>query len=105
MKNPKRKGHRQEHRAVKSRSVAECVGKAWTGVKSRGGVLWSGLPCPDLEKIKGEKMKDIWTIFDVRFDFLTSLCASVPANRDLIEIWLRSRAPKAIPPGGRSISE
>ena len=50
-------------------------------------------------------MKDIWTIFDVRFDFLTSLCASVPANRDLIDIWLRSRAPKAIPPGGRSISE
>lgn len=50
-------------------------------------------------------MDTIWTNYRVRFDFVTKLCASVPADEGLIKKWLESRRPKIKPPGGRSIDE
>jgi len=47
----------------------------------------------------------IWTIFSVRWDFLTELCASVPANGKLVEPWLDARAPEVMPPGAKTIDE
>ena len=49
--------------------------------------------------------KTLWQLYHVRIDFLTSLCASVPANPELITKWLDARKPRAQPPGRRSISE
>lgn len=50
-------------------------------------------------------MDSIWTIYTVRLDFITKLCASVPADEGLIKKWLDSRKPKIRPPGGKSIDE
>jgi len=47
----------------------------------------------------------LWKYYIVRLDFLTSLCASVPANPDLVDIWLKTRSPKVKPPQSRSITE
>jgi len=50
-------------------------------------------------------MKEIWSLYNVRFDFLTNLCASVPANKDIVTKWLEAQKPKVKPAGGRSINE
>lgn len=47
----------------------------------------------------------LWTDFRVRWDFVTKLCASVPANPDLREKWLESRKPAVRPPSSRTITE
>jgi hypothetical protein len=47
----------------------------------------------------------IWTEYDVRFNFLTKLCGSVPADPEIIDAWTRARAPKVRPAGARSIDE
>lgn len=47
----------------------------------------------------------MWTRFDVRWDFVTDLCASVPGKSNLIEGWLKSRMPKSKPPEARPIDE
>lgn len=49
--------------------------------------------------------KPLFSMFKVRWDFVTSLCSSVPANPDLLQGWLKARAPKVQPPNARSISE
>lgn len=54
---------------------------------------------------KGEAVKNIWTSYKVTWLFLTKLCASVPANPEIVEIWTKARRPKVRPPGGRSIAE
>lgn len=46
-----------------------------------------------------------WTTYEVKWTGLTKLCSSVPANKDLVKIWLESRKPKVKPPGGLSIDE
>jgi hypothetical protein len=50
-------------------------------------------------------MANIGQEFDVRLDFINEVCGSTPGNPDLIEPWLKSRAPKVTPPGGRTIDE
>ncbi len=50
-------------------------------------------------------MEDIFTYYRVRLEFITKLCASVPADPNLIAKWLESRQPRVKPPGGRSIDE
>jgi hypothetical protein len=55
---------------------------------------------------KGEIMSDErWATYRLRLDFMTSLCASVPANPELIAKWLAARQPRVRPPGGKSIDE
>jgi hypothetical protein len=51
------------------------------------------------------KVKPLWTRYRVRWDFLTKLCGSVPADPVLIKPWLESRRPTARPAGARSIDE
>lgn len=47
----------------------------------------------------------IWTPFKVRWDFLTKLCASVPADPAMREAWLKARQPAVRPPNSRSLTE
>lgn len=49
--------------------------------------------------------KIFWTDFTVRFNFITKLCASTPANKELIKKWIEARQPKMRPPGGKTIDE
>lgn len=49
--------------------------------------------------------KSIWTTYRVRWDFLTKLCGSVPADPEIIEAWVKARAPKVRPAGAKSIDE
>ncbi len=58
-----------------------------------------------MEKSQTSKAKPFWTIYEVRWDFLTKLCGSVPADPELIKKWLAAREPEVKPPGGRSIGE
>jgi hypothetical protein len=48
--------------------------------------------------------KPLFSKFDVQWNFVTSLCSSVPADQNLIQSWLKARAPKVQPPGGRDIA-
>ena len=54
---------------------------------------------------RSEKFKVLWKHYNVRLDFLTSLCASVPANAELVQAWIDARKPAVRPPQGRSIDE
>lgn len=47
----------------------------------------------------------IWKHCHVRWDFITSLCASVPADPDIHKGWLEARKPSVMPAGGKSIGE
>lgn len=47
----------------------------------------------------------IWTEYDVRWDFITRLCGSVPADPEIIEAWIKARAPKVRPAGAKSLEE
>lgn len=49
--------------------------------------------------------KPLWVLYRLQMDFVTKLCASVPGDPELVKKFLESRAPKAIPPGGRPIEE
>ena len=48
---------------------------------------------------------DMWRNYRVSWTFVTKLCASIPADPKLIEIWTRTRMPKAKPAGGKSIED
>jgi hypothetical protein len=52
-----------------------------------------------------KESKPLWKKYRVRWDFLTSLCSSTPANPELIKAWLDARKPDAMPPSARSIPE
>lgn len=47
----------------------------------------------------------MWTGYRIRMTFLTKLCASVPADLELVESWTKARQPRIKPPGGKSIDE
>jgi hypothetical protein len=50
-------------------------------------------------------MEELFTKYSVRWDFTTKLCASIPADPNLVAAWQKARQPKVRPPGGRSIDE
>lgn len=50
-------------------------------------------------------LPDLWTRYDVQWTFFSRVYASVPADPEIREAWLRSRAPAVRPPGGPSIDE
>lgn len=47
----------------------------------------------------------LWTKYRVRWNFLTKLCASVPADPEVIKKWLESRQPRVRPAGSLSIEQ
>lgn len=47
----------------------------------------------------------IWTQYRVRWQFLTRLFGSVPADPEIVQKWLEARQPEAKPAGARSIHE
>jgi len=49
--------------------------------------------------------ESIWTLYRVRWDFLTQLCGQTPDKPDMIRKWLETREPKVKPPGGKSIEQ
>jgi hypothetical protein len=48
---------------------------------------------------------NLWTHYRVRLDFLTRVCASVPADPELVAQWIKARSPDVKPPGALSIEE
>lgn len=49
--------------------------------------------------------ESIWTIYRVRWEFLTRLCGSVPADPEIVKKWIEARAPRVKPAGAKSIQE
>lgn len=47
----------------------------------------------------------MWTRYDVRWDFITDLCASLPGDSALVKAWLDARKPARRPPDAKSIDE
>jgi hypothetical protein len=47
----------------------------------------------------------MWTRYEVRWEFMTDLCASVPANPDMLRKWLEARKPSVRPPDAKSIED
>lgn len=76
-------------------------------VKPRSGVDWGVVVCSreKQKQKKEEKMDELWTLYRVRLDSLNELCASVPADPQIIKIWLESRQPRVKAPGARSMDE
>lgn len=52
-----------------------------------------------------EPMPSLFTRYRARWEFLTSVCASVPADPALIEAWIAARQPRVRPAGSLSIEE
>lgn len=50
-------------------------------------------------------MSLLWTKYSVRWDFITKLFASTPADPALIAAWLAARQPAVRPPGARTMEE
>lgn len=49
--------------------------------------------------------ESIWTVYRVRWDFLTKLCGQTPSDPNIVAKWLETRAPKVKPAGAKSINE
>src|SRR5262245_7557794 len=62
-------------------------------------------PAPPAAVHQPPDLSHVWTFYRVRWDFLTSVCASTPADPDVIDAWLRAREPRVKPAGARSIEE
>jgi hypothetical protein len=52
-----------------------------------------------------QDLPPLWTYYQVRWKFLTRLCASVPADPAMIQKWLESRQARIKPAGALSIEE
>ena len=52
-----------------------------------------------------KKDKQLWTQYQVTWEFHGNLFSSVPKNDEVVEDWLNSRKPKARPPDSRTIQE
>lgn len=47
----------------------------------------------------------LWTLYRVELTLLTRLCASVPADPEIVKKWIESREPRVKPAGALSIEE
>lgn len=47
----------------------------------------------------------LWTLYRVRWTFLTRLCSSVPADPEIVKNWIEAREPRVKPAGALSIEE
>jgi hypothetical protein len=52
-----------------------------------------------------EALPPLWALYRVRWTFLTRLCASVPADPEIVRKWIESREPRVKPAGALSIEE
>jgi hypothetical protein len=61
----------------------------------------------DSEPVEKKEPTPLWSVYRVRWEFLTRLCGSVPANAEMIEDWLKARRSKrkTRPAGSKSIAE
>lgn len=50
-------------------------------------------------------LSSLWKRYTVRWDFITKLCASVPADPEMRQAWLEARQPSVRPPSSRSLAE
>lgn len=59
------------------------------------------------KETKKKELPPLWILFRVRWEFLTSLCGSVPADPEIVGKWLEARKSKvkARPAGAKSIEE
>lgn len=57
------------------------------------------------EPIERPALPNLWTSYRMRLEFLTRLCASVPADPEVIKKWLEAREPRVKPAGAMSIQE
>lgn len=48
---------------------------------------------------------NLWTRYRMRWNFLTDLCGSTPADPEIIDKWLEARRPNVRPAGAPSIQE
>lgn len=57
--------------------------------------------------VKGKKTasESIWTQYRVRWEFLTRLCGSVPADPEMVKAWIDARQPRVKPAGAKSIQQ
>jgi hypothetical protein len=59
----------------------------------------------DTSTTKARALPPLWTHYRVTWTFLTRLCASVPADPDMIRKWIESREARVKPAGALSIEE
>ena len=59
-------------------------------------------PRPETPK---RELPALWTHYRIRLEFLTALCASVPADPEVIAAWIAAREPRVKPAGALSIQE
>ena len=52
-----------------------------------------------------QSLQTLWTQYRVRWEFLTSLCGSTPADPEVVAAWIAARAPRVKPAGALSIQE
>jgi len=48
---------------------------------------------------------EMWSEYDAEWTFITKLCASVPANPNVRDAWIKARMAKDRPLGGKTIQE
>src|SRR5262245_3049954 len=87
----------------------------WSGVCERQHAMKANCrssTCSEQQQREGElhvmtkpELPQLWTLYRVRWTLLTRLCASVPADPELVKKWLDSRAPRVAPAGALSIDE
>jgi len=68
----------------------------------RAPVVEPATPAPPVES---KSPAQLWTYYDVVWDFLTSVCGSTPADPEIVEAWLKARQPRVKPAGALSIEE
>lgn len=47
----------------------------------------------------------LWTFYRVRWEFMTRLCSSVPADPEIVKKWIEAREPRVKPAGALSIEQ
>ena len=60
---------------------------------------------PEQEVAAPKDRPSVWTLFRVKWTFLTRLCGSVPADPEMVAKWIEARKPVTKPAGALSIQE
>lgn len=54
---------------------------------------------------KPRELPPLWAAWRVRWEFLTKLCSSVPADPEIVKKWVEAREPRVKPAGALSIEQ